>query len=258
MSAIFVRPLPFTATAGSPQPLAGSVANLANDKPNMVWRSEAESYLIIDLGSNMTGRTYNYVALFGANLRAFDTVSISTGTGVSGTGSYDGEARRAYVGDKDEGTTTKAIFKLTSMRSERYMRIDIDAGTHPDGFAQFSRLVVGMSVEGEGIELGAEQSFETQSPITTGPGYRNTDRYDSLDAWKISTPWIKAADWRSTWAPFLRYASRGDGVMFIADDTTPETWQNDSIFGFLTSTATGKWDNANLVRFETKLIAYGR
>lgn len=257
MSAIFVRPLPFTATETSPLPLGGSVANLNNDKPNMVWRFGLDApYLIIDLGS--TARSYNYVALLGANLRASDTVRIRTGTGTTGTGSFDGTARAAYVGEKDEETTTKAIYPLPATRGERFVRIDLAAPSHPDGFVEFSRLVVGMSVEGEGIELGAEQSFETQSVIATGPGFRNTDVYESLDAWKVSTPWIKAADWRTTWAPFLRYASRGHGVLFIADDTTPATWQNEAIFGFLTNTATGKWDNANLVRFETKLIAYSR
>lgn len=257
MSVVFVRPLPFTAAATSPAPLGGSVANLANDQPGLGWKfGLTGAYLIVDLGASPA--PYNYVALFGSNLRARDTVAIQTGTTTAGTGGYTGTAQAAYVGSKDDATSTKTIIKLPSNRTERYVRIDLTGTSHPDGFLQFSRLVIGAAVANDGIEIGAKQSFESQSIITTGPGWRSVDNYGSLDSWKISTSWIKDTDWRAVWAPLLRYASAGGGLMFIADDSTPATWQSDALFGFLTQTAEGSWDGANVVRFETKLIAYGR
>lgn len=257
MSAVFVRPLPFTAASTSPTPAGGSVLHLANDNYGTGWRfGFSGAYLIVDLGPDPVA--YNYVALFGANFTAADTVQIRTGTDTNAVNGYSGAALPAYLGTKDASTTTKAIVKLASTRTERYVRIDIVASGHTDSYLQFSRLVIGQAILADAIELGAEQTFETQSVIETGAGWRNTDDYASLDAWKFSTSWIDETAWRSTWSPMLRYASRGRGIMFIADDSRPTTWQNDTIFGFLVSTATGKWDAYNCLRFEAKLIAYGQ
>lgn len=257
MSVVFVRPLPFTAASTSPSPLAGSVAFLSNDETGLGWRYGLTApFLIVDLGANPVA--YDYVALFGANLRASDTVQVRTGTTNAGTGGYAGTAQAAFTGTKDASTTSKVIIKLPSTRTERYVRIDLSGAGHPDGFLQFTRLAIGAAIKNDGIEIGAKQSFESQSIITTGPGWRSVDNYGTLDAWKISTSWIKDTDWRATWVPLLRYAGAGGGLMFIADDSTPATWQNDALFGFLTQTAEGSWDGANVLRFETKLIAYGR
>lgn len=257
MSVIFVRPLPFTAATTSPQPLGGSVAELNNDQAGLGWRfGLAGAYLIVDLGASPA--PYNYVGLFGSNLRASDTVTIQTGTTTAGTGGYAGTAQPAYIGLKDEATTTKTIIKLPTLRAERYVRIDLTGAGHPDGFLQFTRLVIGSAVANDGIEIGAKQSFDTQTIVYTGPGWRSIDRYGSLDAWKVSTAWIKDTDWRANWAPLLRYASAGNGLMFIANDSTPENWQSDALFGFFDGTTEGSWDGSNVVRFETRIIAYGR
>lgn len=257
MSTAFVRPLPFTAATTSPAPSAGSVANLNNDQPGLAWRYGLTSpYVIIDLGAS--GPSYNYVALFGSNLRATDTVQVRTGTTNTGTGGYAGTATVAYTGTKDADATTTSIIKLPTARFERYVRIDLAAPSHPDGFVQFSRLVIGNAINTDGIEIGAQHGFETQSVITTGPGYRSVDAYYSLDSWKISTSWIDATVWRANWAPLLRYTSAGGGLMFIADDSTPATWQTDAIFGFMGVTPVGSWEAYNKLRFETKITAYGR
>lgn len=257
MSAIFVRPMPFTAATTSPAPLAGSVVRLGNDQPNLMWRfGLTGAYLIIDLGAAPSA--YQFVGLFGANFRATDTVQIRTGTTTTGIGAYAGTAQAAFTGTKDPTSTTTSIFRLPTARSERYMRIDLAAPSHPDGYVEFARLVVGAPIDTGGLGFGAEHSFEGQSVVTTGPGYRSVDPYPTLDAWKISTDWIDETPWRTVWAPMLRYAAAGNGVMFIPNDETPATWQSDALFGFMTSTATGKWEAANKVRFETKLIAFSR
>ncbi len=256
MSAIFVRPLPFSAAATSPAPLAGSVAYCNEDQPGLTWRYGLTSpYMILDLGA---GVSYNYVALFGTNLRATDTVQIRTGTTTTGTGSYAGTAQAAYTGTKDASTTTKAIYKLPSTRTERYVRIDFAAASHPDAYVQVGRVVIGSAISTIGISFDAEQGFETQSVITTGPGYRSVDRYTSLDSWKFSTGWITDDSWRGEWAPLLRYASAGGGLMMIPDDGTPANWQNDAIYGALSGTASGRAEAYNKWRFESKIIAFSR
>lgn len=256
MSALFVKPLPFT-LAGTSTVVAGSVANLNNDEPGMAWRSGLTSpYVIVDLGPTVPA--YNYVALFGANLRASDTVRITTGTTNTGTGGYAGAALPAFTGSKDETTTTKAIFKLPASRTDRFVRIELSAPSHPDNFVQFTRLVIGSAIVTDGIAYDAEQGFETQSIITTGPGYRSKDELPSLDSWKLSTGWINNDSWRNQWMPMLRYASRGNGLLFIPDDTNPAYYQSDALYGFVSGNSVGGKAQAwNVWRFEGKLISYG-
>jgi hypothetical protein len=254
MSAIFVRPAPFT-PGTSTTPLAGSVANLGNDHPGLVWRAGVSSYIVVDLG---TGASYDHVGLFGSNLRDTDTVQIRTGTASSGIGNYAGTAIPAFIGFKDDAATSKAIFKLPTTRSERFVRIDLSAPSHPDGYVQFSRLVIGTAVSSIGISFDAEHGFEGQSVITTGPGYRSVDAYAPLDSWKFSTGWITDTSWRSEWAPMMRHASAGGGLMMIVDDAAPTNWQTDAVYGHLSGTASGKAEAFNKWRVESKITAYSR
>lgn len=252
---LFVRPLPFVASSSATAPQAGSIANLGNDQPGLVWRGTTTGSLIVDLGAS--GAAYDTVALFGCNLRATDTVRVQTGNTNTGTGSYDSGVRASFTGTKDDASTSKAIFRLPSTRTDRYIRIDASAPSHPDGYVQFSRLVIGAAILNDGIQVDAEHGFETQSVIGTGPGYRTVDDYPSLDSWKIETGWIDATDWRAKWAPMLRYASCGYGLMFIANVDDASTWQTDAIFGSLGVTPVGKWQAYSKLNFQTKIIAYG-
>jgi hypothetical protein len=209
----------------------GSVANLSNDTPGLAWRFGLTApHLIIDLGASPV--SYDHVALFGANLRATDTVRVQTGATTTGTGAYDSTPIAAYTGFKDATTSTKVVIKLPALRTERYIRIDLSAPAHPSGYVQFSRLIIGAATVTDGVDYDAEQGFEAQSVITTGPGYRSVDAYAPLDSWKLSTGWISDESWRTQWAPMLRYAALGGGILFIPDNQTPANYQNDALFGF--------------------------
>jgi hypothetical protein len=109
-----------------------------------------------------------------------------------------------------------------------------------------------------GIAFDAEHGFESQSVVTTGPGYRSVDAYSTVDSWKFSTGWITDASWYGEWAPLMRYASAGSGIMFVADDSTPNVWQNNACYGFLTGTASGKAEAYNKWRVDSKIIAFSR
>lgn len=255
MSATFVYPLPFTAASGSPAPVLGSLENLANDQPGMAWRGALTGYLIIDLGANPV--VYDHVALFGSNLRASDTVRVQGGSTATGTGGFDTGAVVAFTGIKDATTTTKTIIPLGVDRSHRYLRIQITATGHPDGYAQFTRLIVGKSISVEAISNGAQQGFEGQSTILTAPGYRSVDRRASFDSWKVSMS-FNFDQWRSQWAPLMRNLSAGDSVLFIPDTTTPNTWQNDAIFGAFTTPTVVDLPAFNFASFDGKIVAYSR
>jgi hypothetical protein len=251
MSAVFVRPLPFTAAATSPTATA-PVSNMANDLPGMVWRSGGTSaYFIIDLG---TAASYDYVALIGANLRASDTVQIRTGTTDTGIGSYAGAAIVAFTGTKPAGTTTEAIFKLSATRTERYMRVDIAATGIPEGYIQAVRLVVGKSITTGGVSYDAEMSFVDRSVITSGTGYTSVDAYDVLTQWKVATDWISETAWRADWIPFFRATANSNGYLFIPDDTKPAQYQTDAIYGRTIVAPTGKNPAFNVWRFEATIL----
>lgn len=239
MSALLVRPLPFTAASTSPTPLAGSVANLNLDLPGLAWRFGLTTpYLIVDMGSGTLA--YDTIALVGANLRATDTVQIRTGTTNTGIGGYAGTALAAWSGSKADVATADCIFKLGSVRTERYIRIDLSAPSHPDGYVQFTRLVVGKAAVANGVQWGAQKDFVDWSIVTNGPGYRSVDEYPVVTSWKFDLAWITEASWRSDWEPLFQWAGSKKGVLFIPDDTTPSNWQTDAIFGCFTTQVNGK------------------
>lgn len=255
MSTAFVRPLPFTvATASSPTPLAGSVNNLNLDVAGLVWRGALPTpYLIIDLGAGTLA--YDTVAIIGTNLRATDTVQVRTGTTTPGTGGYAGTAVAAYTGPKADTATSKTIIKLGSTVTDRYIRIDFTATSHPDGFIQVQRLCVGKAITTLGISPDAEQGFEDRSVVTSGPGYSSVDQYDILVSWKISTGWISETSWRNDWNPFLQWAGISRAFLLILDDSAPANWQSDSVFGRITSKAGGKYEAYNQWRVEVTITA---
>jgi hypothetical protein len=255
MGALFVRPLPFVAATTSPAPLIGSVANMNIDLPGMVWRFGLTTpYFIIDLGANAVA--YDTVALAGCNLRAGDTVQIRTGTTNTGTGNYAGTALPAWTGSKADTSTADAIFRLGAVRTERYVRVDIVATSHPDGFVQVQRAIVGKSISTLGIDFNAEQKFDDQSVVTVGPGYVSVDEYDVLISWKFSTGWISEVSYRTEWFPMLQNVGNRRGLLFIPDDSTPSNWQTDAVYGRIVGAVTGKAESFNGWRFEGTISAF--
>lgn len=254
MSALFVTPLSFTAASTSPTPLLGTVANLANDVPGLAWTFGLTTpYLIVDLGVNAV--SYDTIALVGSNLRSTDTVQIRTGTTSTGIGNYAGTASAAWTGTKPSVAKAMSIYQLGTARTERYVRIDLSAPSHPDGQVQFWRLVIGKAVTTAGVNYDAEIGFQDQSIITTGPGYRSVDEYDVFVSWKFRTDYISEALWRSDWNPMLRTVGNRRGVLFVADDQHPEYFQTDAIFGCLTSNASGKRSGYNAWALEATVTA---
>lgn len=235
MSTTFTLPSSFS-VVGSNQDTNNVASNLNLDQPGYVWRSGnlTTVYVIIDLGSNAS---YDTVALVGSNLRAGDQLSVQTGTTSTGTGSYSGPVTYAYTGTKSTAVRTKTIISLGSVRTERYLRLDITATAHPDGYVEAQRLVVGQAIATGGMDSDAEQSFEDRSVVNSFPGGETIDRYDTVATWKFKCQWIPDATWRGSFFPMLMSAGSSGGVLFIPDDTQPTHWQHEAIFGRFTSIA---------------------
>lgn len=239
MGALFVKPMAFTVVSANEAAIApASNANL--DHPALVYRSSnlTTVNIIIDLGSS--GASYDTVAIIGSNLRSTDTVQVRTGTTSTGTGNYAGTALAAFSGSLPTGSTSKAIYQIGT-RTERYLRIDITATSHPDGYVSAQRIVIGKALSltgGAGIDLGVEQGFVDQSVPYSGDGWTSFDAYQVLHQMKLTVSMIADSDWRSDWFSFFQTVGKNRAFLMVPDTDQPASWQSEAIFGRVVSDAT--------------------
>lgn len=253
MAALFVTPLSCTVVSANEAVAAPCTNATSSDQAGLAWRSSNLTTIncILDLGSGAAfAGSYDTVALIGTNLRATDTVQIRTGTTSTGTGNYAGSATAAYTGTLPSGSTSKAIYSIGT-RTERYMRIDIVATSHPDAYTSVQRIVVGKALalnNGAGVDLGHTVSFADQSVGYTGAGWRSYDRYARLPQMRLSVSMIGDTDWRTDWFGFLQDV--GESKAFLAvPDNTASNLQVNSIFGTITQSA-----EANLTAFDMRRV----
>lgn len=235
MSAVFVQPLPFTSSSAA---VVGSANNLAIDMPALVWRGATTSTLVIDLGTNAS---YDTVALVGTNLRSQDVVRVQAGD-------FAVEVQ-AFTGTKPPLATSKTIVQFAT-RTDRYLRIDITATGHPDNYVEVQRVVVGTAIKTLGLGFDFEHQFEDSSVRESGPGWEVVDEYDVVVAAKFSTSGISDAKYRAEWFPLLQWAGNRRAILMIPDDSSPEDFQTDVVFGRITSKASGKVASYNNWRIE--------
>lgn len=238
MSAFVVRPLPFSVVAATQLAVApASNANL--DSPGLTWRAGSlNAYVIIDLGAGSLA--YDTIAIVGSNQRPSDTVQIRTGTTSGGTGAFSPPAEAAFTGSKPATYSTVSVFKLSSTRTERYVRLDLTATGHPDGTISVQRIVIGKRVAADGVAANCELMFDDQSVISDGPGYANIDEYPVLPKTKANIPLIKDDVFRTEWIPFLHSVGSSKAFLFVADDLSPANYQTDVFFGRMTAAAPAK------------------
>lgn len=231
MGALFLRGLPFVSVSGSAS-INAPISNLNLDEPGLVWRSSSLTsvFFIVDLGTATL--SYDIVSLVGINLRSTDTIQIRTGATSTGIGAYAGTVKAAYSGTVPSNLTGKAIYQLGALRSERYMRIDITATGHPDGYVQAQRLVVGKAIETLGVDYDAEQTIFDPTVVTSAGGY---DVFEGEAAarirWKFSIGFVAASSWRDDWVNFLAGVGKRIPVLFVPNMETPASYQTDAIYG---------------------------
>lgn len=238
MSAIFLKPMSFTASSASPAPLMGSVKNMTTDRATY-WSGNGTSSFIIDLGADH--KPYDMITLVGTNLNASDQWQVTTATNAAATSvAYQSPTLSAWAGmDKPDELTAKAFFRFPSQRNERYIQVNF-VSTNPT--VEVTRLVVGKQIKVGGIQPNAEQGFDDQSVITSGAGYYTVSRKQVVLSWKFTTTWIKPLDWRLLWNPLMLWAGSSRALLFIPFDGDPTAWQTEAVFGRITTKASGKID----------------
>jgi hypothetical protein len=252
MKALFVAPLPFATVSGTT--IAGSVANLNDDHAAYIWRASVTGSFTIDLGPDPV--EYDTVALVGSNLRATDTVRVITSTTATGSNGYDSGQLAAWTGKKPRELTAKTIIKLPSVQTERYIRVSVTATGHPAGYVQAQRLVVGKAVSTIGIKFGAKMNFDDLSVITQSEDSTSIDRRARKLGWDITTTSISDQSWREEWAPLLLEVGSSSGLLFVRDESAPDTWQTDAIYGRITSKAYGEAEAYDWWTFSGTLLSF--
>lgn len=229
---LLVRPLNFAVVDASETAIAPAL-NARNDEAGLVWQTDAAApYAVLD----MFGKTYDTVALIGCT-NAGNEINIRTGTTEDGTGRFYQAVSNT---NQPVGSTKKFIAKLPQMRGDRYVRIDL-----PDASDSFTaqRIVVGKALDMNalaGVEYGAEQTFVDQSIAYSGAGWESFEELPVLMQWKVSISFVNDAVWRESWVPFFNQVGKHKGVLFVPDADSPQTWQNDAIFGRIRNEASAK------------------
>jgi|GEM_PF-2475651 len=220
MTAVFVTPKPFTVVAGNASATA-PLSNASMDEPAMVWRSANLTTVYAKV--QLDGTPWDAIALVGNNLRAGDTIRVRAGaTAAAVDGTTGLTVDQTFAAWSGVAPTKGALsFKLLAASvTSPFVRIDITSTGNPAGYVEVSRIVLGLRVAHDGVNVGAEQTFEDMSAIEEGLGYTTVDRYGVRIGWKITLDGITDAMYFTNWFPFLRDVGRSKAFVFIPDDSS--------------------------------------
>lgn len=232
MSAVFCMPLAIKYETSSTLSEAPP-KNLENDEPGMVWRSVGTSgYVVFKLPSS----PFDTIALVGSNQRATDSWRVRMGATLAelnGVTPFD-ETYAAWSGVPPIGDAISFAL-LDDPVTYQYIRIDFNSPGHPDGHIEVCRLVVGMRVMNEGIDIGHEEVFDDRSSISEGTGFTTIERYNVRQQHKISISHIRELDYYTHWRPFL--AAVGQSKFFLYMERTDDPYQQQKTFYVRNSTS---------------------
>jgi hypothetical protein len=238
MATILCAPLKLAASAAN-QNAIYPAGNLALDYPSMVWRSSNLSAVYCRF--EILAGSWDTVCLYGTNLRPSDTVRIRAGSSATGTTSspsFDSGNRPAFSGQAS-ANSNMVLIDVGSLRTERFVRIDISSSGNPSGYVEASRLIIGQKVEEQGVDWGAEQSFEDPSEVSEYRGFSTVDAYPTKAAWKFSITGITPQQYATNWVPLLRANGTKSGVLFVPD-TDSEFVQDEAVFGRMITAGKGQ------------------
>lgn len=184
---------------------ATSVSNMLHDEMALVWRSTGVTAYIMAVQEG----PWNVVSLVGTNLRATDTVRIRAANSTSAvtTAPLLDQTIPAYSGVA-KATGGMVLFRLPTTVSLSHIRIDITSTGNPSGFVQVSNLIVGMAAEWDGVDQGAEVSYDNQ-----GASYLR--KFQTKPTWKITLSGITQAQWYNQWEDFFTQAGQRSGMLYV-------------------------------------------
>lgn len=234
MATLMVQPSPFTVIAETSLTTAPA-RNLNLDFPGMVWRSDdLAPYIIVKVPSG-----WNTVAVVGSNMLVDDFVRVraaDTEAGTSNAPTLD-QTFHAWEGLAPEYGAI-SLLKLSTLRTEQYVRIDFASPLNPAGYVQAQRLVVGKRFENDGLDIGADRFYQDTSSVEEGLGYTAVDRYNVRVGWKLTISGVKTEPFETQWHPFARWAGNSRAFLFVEDDD-PAYLQNRAALVRFTGQAKG-------------------
>ncbi|MGA1850461.1 hypothetical protein VH570_06445 [Sphingobium sp. HT1-2] len=247
MTAILVAPLPFTVISGDAA-ANRPVSNLGKNPPGLVWRVDGETASIVVQVDTM----FDTVALIGSNLRSFDTVRVRVGATAAATvsaPSFDSSAVPAWSGTKVDGAGAKTIIRAPNTMVSRFVRIDIGAPGHLDGFIEAQRLVIGKAIQHDAIDRDAETTWVDSSPSYTGPNWSAFDEYVPLQQTKAALSWVSSDAFHAEWAPFLSKVGITTPVLLVPSLEEVGRHQTTALFGHVQQSIAVRhpaWNTHNL------------
>lgn len=216
MGAFVTYPETFTIISAAAQTTAPAV-NLLADDVGLIYRSTTLTPTLTVLSGSPT--PIDTVALVNTNLRCFDAVRIRIGdtqTDVDGTAPVDIQMP-AWSGIKSSQTKAMTVLRLPAPVSGKYVRIDITATGHPDGYVQIGRLVIGSSATNQFGAIGqdVEVTINDGSESYDYRGNTGWDKFAKTQSFKAPVNWITEQQYRRDWHRTLTAAGNSSAVLFV-------------------------------------------
>ena len=216
MAAFVTYPETFTIISAAAQTTAPAV-NLLADDVGLIYRSTTLTPTLTVLSGSPT--PIDTVALVNTNLRCFDAVRIRIGdtqTDVDGTAPVDIQMP-AWSGIKSSQTKAMTVLRLPAPVSGKYVRIDITATGHPDGYVQIGRLVIGSSATNQFGAIGqdVEVTINDGSESYDYRGNTGWDKFAKTQSFKAPVNWITEQQYRRDWHRTLTAAGNSSAVLFV-------------------------------------------
>tara|TARA_R110000787_G_scaffold283264_1_gene395847 strand:+ start:9389 stop:10138 length:750 start_codon:yes stop_codon:yes gene_type:complete len=202
---VFVLPKSVS-IAPSSTATATSASNMLHDEKALVWRSTGLTG--VNLVLSQTG-AWDTIALVGTNLRATDTIRVRAGANMTELVNNPplDEIIPAYSGVA-KATGGMVVFRLNAPVTYSVIQIDIMSIGNPAGYVQVSNLILGTAVEWDGIDVGAEVSYDNQ-----GQSYLR--KFLTKPTWKINLSGMDTTSYYEVWEDFCLAASDRRGFLFI-------------------------------------------
>ncbi len=210
---------------------------LLNDEPGLVWRTN--NLGAITLVVELDGQEIDTVALAGTNLLHGNTVRIRLGATQAEINS--GTAPVDITTGIANGTpmigNSFVIQKLDAPDAYLFMRLDIVATGNAVPYVDVSRLLIGKSVNCDGVDVGAELNYVNNTNSALDP-----KRTKPL--WKVTVSGFTEATKFGIWHPLLLDLGDQHGFLFVPY-LEGDFVQEQAVFGFISTQSKGTASNSD-------------
>lgn len=204
---IFTIPQALTYHSSGSASTTAPATNLLNNEPGIVFRSTALSGVFVQFS---TSGQYDVIALVGTNLTGADTVRIrasNSEAGLLSSPAVDVVVSIAAGRIKKAGAIL--FHQFANPVSYQFIRIDF-ASLNASGYVEASRLVIGLSTGADGIDTGAQITYDN-----TSKSYLNALR--TQPTWKMVVSGITEDAYWGVWDRVMMDLAEFRAFLFIPD-----------------------------------------